>query len=69
LVFLALTSCKDNKKIIQEAKAMHQDSASLDSINFSKLKAKDEKINGIIVNGRFYSTTQLDSIFTGKKRY
>ena len=67
LLFFAVTSCTDNKKIIQQAKQAHQDSAKTDSINFVKLKMKDEKLNGIIVDGRFYSTAQLDSIFTGKK--
>ena len=67
LLFFALTSCTDNKKIIQQAKQAYADSAKTDSINFVKLKKQDEKIDGIILDGRFYSVTQLDSIFTGRK--
>ena len=67
LLFFAVLSCTDNKKIIQDSQKAHQDSAKTDSINFVKLKMKDEKLNGILIDGRFYSTAQLDSIFTGKK--
>ena len=67
LIFFIVQSCTDNVKIIQQAKQAHADSAKTDSINFVKLKMKDEKLNGILIDGRFYSTAQLDSIFTGKK--
>jgi hypothetical protein len=62
-----LIACKDNKTIIEESKKAHYDSAYSDSVKFVKLKIKDEKINGIILDGRIYTTEQLDSIFTGKR--
>ena len=67
LLSFALLGCTDNKKIIQESKQMHADSAKVDSIKFQNLKKEDEKINGIILDGKYYSPSQLDSIFTGKK--
>ena len=66
IIFLAI-GCTDNKKIIEQSKAMHQDSARLDSINYATKSQANEKLNGIILNGRFYNTSQLDSIFTGAK--
>ena len=66
-LFFAVTSCTDNKKIIEQSKAMHQDSASIDSTNFLKLKIKDEKLNGILNYKHTYDTSQLRRIFaTGK---
>ena len=66
-LFLVCVSCTDNKKIIEQSKAMHADSAKIDSINFVKLKEQNEKFNDIILNGRWYSIDELDSINTGKK--
>ncbi len=67
LCFFMLIACKDNKQIIEESRQAHLDSAKIDSVNFQKLKQKDEKLNGIILDGRVYSVQQLDSIFAGKK--
>lgn len=62
-----LIACKDNKQIIQESKQKHNEGAKADSIHFENLKKQDEKLNGILLDGRFYTPAQLDSIFTGKR--
>ena len=65
IIFFLLGCTK--KKTLQEQKIMHQDSARLDSIHYLQKKEIYEKLNGILIDGNFYSPTQLDSIFTGKK--
>jgi hypothetical protein len=67
LTFFTAISCTDNKKIIQDSQKAHADSAKSDSLKFVKLKTQNEKLNGVILDGRIYTSSQLDSIFTGKK--
>jgi hypothetical protein len=66
LASLFILSCKDNKRIIQEAKQQaYADSAKRDSIKFIQLKKEDEKIEKDLSIGKHYSLEQLDSIVSG----
>ena len=59
--------CTDKRKAIEKSKAMHLDSARLDSINYQQKKQENEKLNGVLIDGHFYNPSELDSIFTGSK--
>ena len=65
IIFFLLGCTK--KKTLQEQKIMHEDSAKIDSINYIQKKQSYEKLNGILLDGRLYTPSQLDSIFTGQK--
>lgn len=66
IVSFFILSCKDNKRIIQEAKQKaHADSAKTDSLKFLELRKEDEKIEKDLSIGKHYSLEQLDSIVSG----